>query len=402
MPKADPFAKCGDACHWFKGRRRRIGHRRAHILSLLLTCLTAPSLFGQHSPGSDNAALKYLRAYAAVHQAKAILPAPVGEAYSTMPLDDNASAAIRAAEGALRLVHSGVSSSHCDWGVSIEEGIDPDTSHRVAVRELSALLGLRARLRLVDRHTAEAVTDLLAGITLARNLSSDGSLASALIAAKLENEHAKLLALNLGALTRSDLTLVLERLQTAPRGSTPRDALVSQIKISHTQLTRMVKAASGTEDLVRKLTALPMIGSRSTELLRACGGTAEGIINAISELTPKLAEWGKRFDLPPPEFERAFLSETAGLKQSNALFRMLTPSYPRVQREDSVVRVQRTLLRAAVAVQRDGTTALTRYTDPYSGLPFLHTARREGFSLHSRLIVDGRAVELTTGPLAKQ
>lgn len=401
MPTTDTFPRRATECERRKMRRSRTGPREARALGLLLTGLTVPSLFCQPAPGFDNAALQYRRAYAAMHQAKATLLIPPGETAYTMPLDDSAAEAIRAAGPALGLVYSGVSSRQCDWGVRVEEGINPDTSHRSVVRDLSALLGVRARLRLAGRHYDEAVDDMLAGITLARHLSTDGSLASALIAAKLENEHAKLLALHMGKLKRSVLTRVLEGLETAPQGSLPRDALVSQITISHTQLTRIVTSATSDADLLRKLEMLPMAGSSSEELLRACGGTAASMIQAMSEVKAKLAEWVPRFDLPPPEFERAFLSETAQLKERNGVFRMLTPSYPRVQREDAVVRVQRVLLLAAVAITRDGTAALARYKDPYSAMPFLHSVNPEGFRLRSALVVDGRPVELIAGPPAR-
>ena len=379
------------------------GGCRLEAPGLLLICVTASSLFGQPAAGPDNAALQYLRAYAAIQQAKGMPPVrPSPDSYYSVPLDDNATAIVSAGEAALRLVHSGAALRRCDWGVSMEEGIDADTSHRGAVRELSGLLGLRLRLRLAGGRTTEAVDDLLAGITLARHLSSDGSLASALIAANLEDEHSKILALNLGRLTRSDLTRVLEGLRTAPAGSTPRDALVTQIKISHARLTGIIRSATSSDDLLRRLMTLPMLGNNAAELLRACGGTGDGIVRAMSELTSRLEDWVRRFDLVPPEFERVFLPEAASLKQRNGVFRLLTPSIPRIQREDLRVRVRRALVRAAVAVQRNGTTALTQHTDPCSGGLFLHSARGEGFSLQSRLILDGRAVELSTGPTQAQ
>jgi hypothetical protein len=140
-----------------------------------------------------------------------------------------------------------------------------------------------------------------------------------------------------------------------------------------------------------------MLGHNAFDLLMACGGTADGIVAASEELTPKYRAWLQRFDLPPEEFERQFLHETAALKDRNAVFRMLTPSIPRIQKEEAITKVRRVLLRAAVAVQRDGTTVLTQYLDPYSGKPFLHSAGPRGFKLESRLTVNGQPLQLTTG-----
>jgi hypothetical protein len=363
----------------------------------LLTCRPAAFCFQQAS-GGHNAALKYLRAYAAIHQAQGIPNLGyLVENYNSVSIDDKTIAAVKAAESGLREVHDGAALRDCDWGVSLEEGVDTDTSHRGVARELTGLLALRARFHFARLRTAEGVNDLLAGIAVARHLSTDGSLTSALIAGALEDGLARLLASHLPKLARPDLTRILDRLETLPPGSAPGQALLSQSRISRARLTRIVRSAGTRDELVRRLAALPMLGRNAVEFLAACGGAGDGVIGALEELTPKYAAWLQRFDMPPQEFERKFLLETASLKQRNAVFRMLTPSIPRVQREEAITRVRRALLRTAVAVQRDGASVLKRYPDPHSGAAFLHFPTAGGFQLQSRLNVNNEPLELIIG-----
>lgn len=139
-----------------------IGRRRCAkqpITTMVLVLLSGAFLCGQHSSTTGNAALKYLRGYAAIHQGKAIPDVrPLIENYRSVSLDENAASTINAAERGLQLVKSGVLLRDCDWGVAIDEGVDANTSHRGVVREITALLGLRFRLRMADGLTVRRST----------------------------------------------------------------------------------------------------------------------------------------------------------------------------------------------------------------------------------------------------
>jgi hypothetical protein len=346
-----------------------------------------------------NAALKYLRAYAAFRQAKAMPPnaASLIEKYSTASLDVPAAELVAAAEDALRELHHGAALRHCDWAVSSEDGPAADTSHRGVARELIAVAGLRARLRFRDGQAAEAAGDLLAAITLARHLSLDGSLASPLIAHALEQEPANLLAHHLPQLGEVELRRVAARLEALPPGASLADALLSHEKISRGTLTRSVRAARGRGDLITRLTALPMLGSGAADFLDSCGGTADGIVRRVEELRSRYAGWARRFALPPEQFEKEYAAEATELAKKNPVFRLLTPSVARIRWTAAYRQTQRALLRAAIAAQQSGAEVLNRYPDPYDGQRFEYLRTEGGFRLQSRLKQNGKPLVISIG-----
>ena len=147
----------------------------------------------------ENAAVKYLRADAALRQSYALAPDAAARLEKALesPLDVDDEKLVAAAEDALVEFHHGAASKRCDWTMSDEDGALANTAHRGAITELVAVSGLRARLRFRDGNTPGAIDDALAAIAAARHLSVDGSLASVLFAYKLERAITAVLAQSL-------------------------------------------------------------------------------------------------------------------------------------------------------------------------------------------------------------
>src|SRR5437762_1831772 len=147
----------------------------------------------------ENAAVKYLRADAALRQSYALSPDAAAklEKALELPLDGEDEKLVAAAEDALVEFRHGAATKRCDWEVSVEDGPLANTAHRGAIKELIAVSGLRARLRFRDGDMPGATGDALAAMAAARHLSVDGSLASVLFAYKLETTVTGVLAQNL-------------------------------------------------------------------------------------------------------------------------------------------------------------------------------------------------------------
>jgi hypothetical protein len=348
---------------------------------------------------NNNAALKYLRAYAALRQTNAWPPKAAGviDNYLTVSLEGPAAQLISGADDALRELHHGASRRYCDWAISSEDGVAADTSHRGAARELIAVAGLRARFRFSEGRSAEAVDDLLAATTLARHLSGDGSLASAIIAQRLEQGPAVLLARNLPLLSPAELKSTAARFDALPAGASLAGALLSHERITSRLIIRTVRSAHGRDDLIKRLAALPALERNAAEFLGECGGSADSVIRHVEQLRPRYINWTTRFTLPPEEFEKEYEAEAKELGKKNPVFRLLTPSIAQVRWTEAHRRTGQALLRAAIAIQRYGTSRLNRYRDPYDDRPFEHTARAGGFRLQSRLTLKGQPLSLDVG-----
>ena len=84
------------------------------------------------------------------------------------------------------MLHRGTSLHRCDWGVSYEDGVYTLLPHSAAARVLTSLACLRGRLHFESGQSAEAINDLIAGMTLGRHVSLDRNLITVLVGFHIE------------------------------------------------------------------------------------------------------------------------------------------------------------------------------------------------------------------------
>ena len=77
--------------------------------------------------------------------------------------------------------------------------------------------------------------------------------------------------------------------------------------------------------------------------------------------------------------------------------RALLPAVTKCVNARDRYRARLALLKAAVAVARDGQAALEQHADPFGGGPFDYQATDRGFELRSKLQLDGQPVTLKVG-----
>jgi hypothetical protein len=361
----------------------------AAVLSFtMISHANVVNLYQQSDNDDANAALNYFRAYAALHQAKNLPPElpSLLEKYETAPLDQQVSALVIAGEDALREMHHGVALRRCEWKVSVQDGMAADTSHRGVARELVALAGLRARLRFSGGRTADAIDDVLAAITLARHLSIDGSLTSALIAYTIEQGPVNILARHLPQLSFSEIERVISRYNSLPPSARMSDVLLSHERISRGMIEGLLEGANERQDVIKRLTNLYAFREGgAAEFLDKCGGTVAGIKERVEQLTPQYVKWAGWFSLPPEEFEKRYKSDALQFEKSNLAFKFLTPAINKARWAEAYHQTRRALLRAALDVQQSGRKALAQHLDPYDWKPFEYVEANKGFVLRSQL-----------------
>ena len=79
----------------------------------------------------------------------------------------------------------------------------------------------------------------------------------------------------------------------------------------------------------------------------------------------------------------------------------MLPSVIKVVDARDRYRARFAMLKAAVAVARDGQAALAKHNDPFGQGPFEYKALPQGFELKSKFVMDGQPASLTAGPPAK-
>jgi hypothetical protein len=356
----------------------------------------------QLTPQPSNAALKYLRAYASLHLAED-MPTNISSLlnqYETLPLTEQVSKIVASAEDALREMHYGASIQHCDWSISKQDGIKADTSHRGVARELIAIAGLRARVLFNKNQSMDAANSIMDAITVARHLSTDGSIASVLIANTLEKGSANLLAKHLLLLEGKEIEQIKLRYKSLPDGASMSEALLSHEELTREMLNQALSSAKEQEDVINWLSTLPVFeNGGAVEFLEQCGGKREDIIEKIEALRPLYKKWTGWFSLSPEEFERRYKADSKELGKNNPVFRLLTPSIDNLRWAEAISQTRRALLLASLEIQQKGKQALDQYLDPYDGKLFTYIITDKGFRLESSLKEDGKQLTIRIGSI---
>lgn len=370
-------------------------------------CLRAQFPTAANQQETENAAVKYLRADAALRQSYVLAPDAAAklEKALELPLDEEDQKLVTAAEQALVEFRHGAAIKRCDWVISVEDGALANTAHRGAIKELVAVSGLRARLRFRDGDTRGAMGDALAAMAAARHLSLDGSLASVLFAYRLEKAITGILAQNLLQLSPAQLNELAIGIGALPSGSSLGTAFELE-KLGRNDLLAIAQVAKSRDELIEGLlNKVPVLQSNrrlAEEIVDGCGGSVKGFVNCLGKQQSFYASWAPRFTLPPEQFEKAYKSEIEEFARANPVIRQFTPSLPRFRWAEAYNQTRRALLQAAIAVRLDGSRALSQHLDPYDKNPFSYFLVDGGFRLESRLSEGGTPISLSIVPNSEE
>jgi hypothetical protein len=377
------------------------------LVALYMIC-SGHQLDAQNPPvgreqNAENAAVKYLRANASLRQSYPLPPDAATKLQKALesPLDIEDEKLVAAASEALVEFHRGATISRCDWVMSVGDGPLANTAHRGAIRELVAVAGIRARQRFRDGDIPGAIDDALAAMAAARHLSTDGSLASVLIAYKIENLVTGVLSQNLLRLSPAQLHEVAKGLNGLPSGSNLSAALEAE-KLSRNDLLSTVQEAKTRDELIERLLHnIPVLKSDrglTAEIVDSCGGSVKGYIACIDQQHSFYVSWAGRFALPPSQFEKDYKAEFDELSKTNPVVRQFTPALPRFRWAEADEQTRRAMLQTAIAVRLEGPRALNQHLDPYDKRPFTYASVDGGFLLESRLADGGIPISLSVLP----
>jgi hypothetical protein len=370
---------------------------RSSSLALFFTLTICTQVFGA---AEENAAVKYLRANIALRQAYALEPdaAPALEKALQSPLDQSDEKLIAAASEALTEFQHASTLGTCDWELSVSDGPYANTSHRGAIRELVAVAGIRARLRFRDGHTKEGLQDWLAADTAARQLSTDGTITSVLISYKLEREMSDVLEPELGKLSRSEMDFLFDGARRLQPGMKMQSAIAKE-KLDRNDLANVVSGANSREDAIKSLTAgVPILGAKENkaeEIVDGCGGSVESLRTCIRKQSEFYADWSARWSESPAQFEADYNNAFLIASRDNPIVARFTPSLSRLRWAEAYSQTRWILLKAAIAVERDGATALSAFPDPSTGAEFTYSRQEGGFRLESQVKDNGALLSIT-------
>ena len=336
-----------------------------------------------------NAALKYWQAFAQLPRITDAEQKKLVADCLIMPLDAHAREIVTQADHALLMMHRGAALPRCNWGIGSEEGIRALLPHPQAARVLASLACLRARLRFEDGRNAEAIEDIVAGMTLGRHISQDGLLIPVLFRQVIEHRMTETLARYLPRLDARIIKELKTRLEALPPGGSPATAMKFEDKFTMDWLVREVKDANDKNSLPAFLGELCSSPEKGRAFLEECGGTVEGVLKFVEETRACYVLMATTLDLPLDQFEQEYNREVK--KQAgNPVFKLLFPDMFKVRWAQARADVHRALLSAALSVQLDGRDGLKSHPDPVARGSFEDVAFEGGYELRSRWKMDDK------------
>ena len=371
--------------------------RRALVMVLLFT----PPVAAQPRVQPDlaaNAAMKYWQAF--IH-----MP-PRDEAqqerlrdWSTTPLVDAARKLVTDSGNSFLYLRRGAALPRCDWSLNYEDGVGLLLPHLDKARTLTLLACLKARIDLADGHPSNGVDNLLAAMTLGRHIA-DPIMVSLLVDHNIEYNAGDALALLLPKLDAGTVKRIAEHLDKLPPAATIEQTLGTEREYFTGWSIRQLKQweQEGAKDIKARVRS--WIGSSPDEdnILKLVDDTsAARLIQALEGLGPFFDEQRRLAGLPREQFV-ARLPDLQKRQSADPVATAMLPALSKVIDARDRGRARMALLKAAVAVAREGQGALAQHPDPFGKGPFQYTARPHGFELRSALTIDSKPVTLVVGP----
>lgn len=363
---------------------------RTVCLAMTILVLARPGTpaFAENDLGA-NAALKYWQGFATLPTFSDADADKLHSGYLTMPLDGKTRDMVAKADYSLKMMRYGAEQADCNWGLSMEEGVDALLPYAPAARVLTSLSFVRARINMEDGHRDAAIDDIVSAMTLGRHVSVDGSLIAVLVGYSIEHRAQETLALYLVQLDAASVQKLKTRLDRVPPGARPVDGL----KLEEATLEwfiRKVKAMKSNDELVAFLSKFTKNGDnrddseKGGEFLDECGGTAEGVVRFTEAVRPCFGRAAKMLDLPMDRFVSEWERESAK-ESANPVFQRFFPAIAKVRESQARHDVRKALLDAAIDIRLKGADARKDHLDPLVGKPLEYTEFDGGFELRFKL-----------------
>jgi hypothetical protein len=272
----------------------------------------------------------------------------------------------------------------CDWGIDMSEGPATLLPHLARAKAVAVTAKLRVLWDLQQGREPDARDDLLATFTLARNVSRDGTMISALVQMAMEAIVCNTVVENFGRFTPETLRQLADGFEVAPPRSTVAACVPSEKAFFHDwtlrKVTELQKQNPGNDAKVMEGLRQYFQFSEDSEegatnlwerLVQASGGTSEGVLKLLHERVQLYQRIAVPLALPYPECERQMkrFQEEMG-KSPNPFVSETLPSLWKARTRELRVQAYLAMVRAAIEFKLHGKPGLESVSDPCGQGPF--------------------------------
>jgi hypothetical protein len=277
----------------------------------------------------------------------------------------------------------------CDWGIDMSAGPYTLLPHLARHKSIAQAARLRAMWHLQQGRPGDARDDLLAAFTLGRNSSRDGTLIAALVQIAIENIVCSTVAENFHQFPPEMLKQLVDGFEAAP----PRGTMAACIPMEKAcfpdwllgKIQDLRKENPGNDAKVMAGIHELFVGTqgpeegqtgqaqpdRWEEVLRAAGGTSEGVAKLLRDEEPLYERLAVIMALPAGEYEDQVNRFSPEIHQSSNPFVSLTfPAVGKARPKEFAILVEIAMVRAAVEYKLHREPGLMSVTDPCGQGPF--------------------------------
>jgi hypothetical protein len=298
----------------------------------------------------------------------------------------------------------------CDWGIDLTQGPDALLPGLAPAKSVAQITRLRTMWNLQNGRQDQAKNEMISAFVLAHNLSRDGVLISALVQFAMENILASVVAENFYQWHPDILKQIQAGFDGAPARGTIAQCIPGEKVAFEGWLLRTVTdiqaANAGKEEAVMKVirALFARVGGEekpdfdfAEKVVKAAGGTSNGVLNLIRELGPVYERVTALMNLPPATFEepmKQFMNEITA--HPNPLVRVFFKVFEICRNKEFGIQVKMEMVRAAIEYKLHGEDGLKSVQDPFGSGPFsfqrfILNGEDRGFQLKSRF--HGRGFE---------
>jgi hypothetical protein len=268
----------------------------------------------------------------------------------------------------------------CDWGADLYQGPETPLGHLAPAKAIAQTAQLRAMWDLQQGNQTAARDDLLAAFVLARNVSRDGILISALVQYADQAIVYSTVAGNFGRFSAETLKQLVDGFDAAPAQGTVAAAIMTEKLVFldwfANKIREWQRENPGNDAKVMETIRGYEDSERDTNIWRRTliesGGTSDGVLKLIHELDPLYPRLAKIMTLPLPEYEDQIQKFDAEIQKSqNPLVSAAFPnSFQPAHVKEFRSQVQLEMVRAAVEYKLHGESGLKSVMDPLGKGPF--------------------------------
>jgi len=247
-------------------------------------------------------------------------------------------------------------------------------------RAVARAARLRAMWDLQHGNQAGARDDLLAAFVLGRNSSRDNIVIGILVQIAIEGIVYETVTENFGQFSPQTLKQLMDGFDAAPAWGTFANAIATGKPYvpdwMENRILELRKEYPGNDaKVLDSFSQLVFEGDDTNiwpRIVKAAGGTSDGILNLLREMEPLYPRLARIMTLPQPEYEDQIQKFDAEVRESqNPLAQFFIPQYFGARPKEFTIQAVEAMVRAAVEYKLRGESGLKSVMDPFGKGPFV-------------------------------